>query len=79
MFHVAAGATLVYVVVTIGSSIGGLIFICCPIIFVACAVYHAMKSGQHTITTTTVGGGTATDAQGGTTDQPGFQLQNIGN
>lgn len=71
----------------VGLSVGGLfIFICSPTIFitlVACVVYHnSTKSGQTTIithpTTTTIRGGTDTGA-GGASDQPGFQLQKLGN
>ena len=51
-------------------------------IFVACVVYQASKSGQATIITTTTprGPGTAIGAQSGTVDQPqpGFHLQNLG-
>ena len=68
-----------------GSSIGGLfILIGCPttiIIIVACVIYHATKSGQHTVAVATIplGGNTTTTAHGGETNQPGFQLQNLGN
>ena len=70
-----------------GLIISGSLFICVccsttSMIFMACVVYQASKSGHATIiTTTTLGGpGTAIGAQSGTVDQPqpGFQLQNLG-
>ena len=70
--------------IIVGSTVGGLFFfICCPtviITIVVCAVYHTSRSGRtviatHPTATTSSGDGTAS----GATDQPGFQLQNLGN
>ena len=69
-----------FIGIIVGSTIGGLLFcIGCPtviITIVACVIYQTSRSGR-TVNVITTNPTATTSSEA--TDQPGFQLQNLGN